>query len=362
MKELKDCKKILCIRADNMGDVIMSGPAIRAIKKFTGANITLLTSSMGAIITPFMDEIDETISYNFPWIKANSATDAKDCLQLILELQNRMFDAAIIFTVYSQNPLPTALITYMAEIPIRVSFCRENPYQLLTHWIPDEEPYTFIQHQVQRDLAIAEYMGADIEDDALQLYIDPNAEQSAFQKLASIGFDDAKCFVVVHPGVSDKKRKYPVELWADTIQQLHADTQAQVIITGAQHEREEAAQIQKACGSYCFIAAGFLSIIEVAALIKAAPLLISVNTGTVHIACAVKTPVVVLYAQTNPQHIPWKTPSVVLPFHVDKSLQSKNEVIKYVNNKIYRDYVDYPAPSEVAEAVKQLLTQTSMLV
>lgn len=362
MREWKDCRKILCVRADNMGDVIMSGPAIRAIKKFTGANITLLTSSMGAIITPFMNEVDEVISYNFPWVKHSDVANAKKCIELIQQLNNRMFDAAVIFTVYSQNPLPTALITYMAEIPIRVAYCRENPYGLLTHWLPDEEPYTFMLHQVQRDLTLVSSVGAAIEDDHLELHTDSITDVSLFQKLAGIAFNSEDNFIIVHPGVSEQKRKYPTELWINTIQQLHATTNAQIVITGAPNEKEEALKIQNACGAYCFNTCGLLNIAEVIALIKIAPLVISVNTGTVHIACAVKTPVVVLYAQTNPQHTPWKTPSVVLPFHVEKNLQSKNEVIKYVTNKLYKEYIPYPAPEEVVEAAISLLAQASVFV
>src|SRR4030095_12995534 len=102
-------------------DVIMSGPAIRAIKMSFGCSITLLTSSMGSIITPFMPEIDETIVYDLPWVKSNHTIDATRCEALVYLLSTYLFDAAIIFTVYSQNSLPTALLTYMAEIPNRLA-------------------------------------------------------------------------------------------------------------------------------------------------------------------------------------------------------------------------------------------------
>ena len=58
-------------------------------------------------------------------------------LRFIETLRSYAFDAAVIFTTYTQNPLPTALMLYLANIPLRLAHCRENPYQLLTHWVRD---------------------------------------------------------------------------------------------------------------------------------------------------------------------------------------------------------------------------------
>src|SRR5690606_34299670 len=123
---------------DNLGDVIMPGPAMRALKETFHCRITLLTSSAGVLITPHMDEIDDAIVCDLPWVKSDPS--GKPLTDLIAELKGRDFDGAVIFTVYSQNPLPAALLLCMAGIPRRLAYCRENPYGLLTHWIPDPEP------------------------------------------------------------------------------------------------------------------------------------------------------------------------------------------------------------------------------
>ena len=148
MTHWKDCKNILCIRADNMGDLLMSSPAIRALKETFNCRITLLSSRMGNLIAPFINEIDETIVADLPWIKTTAPVNKDDIFSLIEKIQSYQFDAVVIFTVYSQNPLPAALLAYMAGIPKRLAYCRDNPYHLLTHWMVEKEPYTFIYHQV----------------------------------------------------------------------------------------------------------------------------------------------------------------------------------------------------------------------
>lgn len=81
----------------------------------------------------------------------------------------------------------------------------------------------------------------------------------------------------------------------------------------------------------------------------------SVNTGTIHICAAVKTPVVVLYAQTNPQHTPWIVSSAVLEFEVEEHKRSKNEVIQFLYKEIYNKPTPMPGADEIYYAVNNLL-------
>jgi ADP-heptose:LPS heptosyltransferase len=103
-----------------------------------------------------------------------------------------------------------------------------------------------------------------------------------------------------------------------------------------------------------------LNLDEFIYVIKTAPLVVSVNTGTVHIAAALGTPVVVLYAQTNPQHTPWMAPHKVLPFSIEQNVQSKNEVIAYVNKTVYDKHTDYPSAAEVMIAISELDEQANL--
>lgn len=328
----QNCKNILVVRLDNMGDLLMSTPAIRALKETFDCRITVLTSSMAAGIARYLPEIDEIISFDVPWVKTQHASFSHDFLKLVEILKSKGFDAAVIFTVFSQNPMPAVMLAYLADIPKRLAYCRENPYKLLTDWVPDQEPYTFIKHQVERDLDLVATIGAKTANHFLTIQI-PDCWETVQKKLAKNSIDLQKPWLILHPGVSEIKRQYPAENWVELGKRLVNDFNYQLLLTGSASEKMLTDEIQAGIGTNAFSLAGLLSLDEFICLIKEASLLIAVNTGPIHIAAATQTPVVVLYAQTNPQHTPWKTPSKVLYFEVPKALRSKNEVLKYVQQQ-----------------------------
>jgi ADP-heptose:LPS heptosyltransferase len=354
MNDWKDCKNILCMRPDNMGDLIMSGPAIRALKYTFDAHITALTSSMGGLVTPYMDEIDETIIFDLPWVKTNETTESDSIHYLIDALKLRRFDAAVIFTVYSQNPLPTAMLAYMAGIPKVLAYCRENPYGLLTHWVPDEEPHRFIRHQVRRDIDLVKAVGAIPPCERLCLRVN-NVWPKVAQKLEKSGVNLERSWLILHTGVSESKRQYPFDLWVETARKIIDKSNYQVLLTGSTSEKQMTDELQKKIGEGSYSIAGLPDMEEFIALVQHSALMISVNTGSVHIASAMGTPVVVLYAQTNPQHTPWQVPCKVLQFPVAEEARSKNEVIQYVNRKLYNELIDMPRPDDIILAAKELL-------
>src|SRR5690606_27087453 len=111
----QEARRILAIRLDAAGDVLMTGPALRALKEADpGRHVTLLTSPSGAVAARLLPEVDEVIEYVAPWMKPASADDTAEHLQMIERLRQGSFDAAVILTVYSQNPLPAALLAHLA--------------------------------------------------------------------------------------------------------------------------------------------------------------------------------------------------------------------------------------------------------
>lgn len=304
-------REVLCVRLDSIGDVLMTGPAMRALAA-AGRRVTLLTSPAGAAVARLMPDVAETIVYEAPWMKASpSATGAAPHLDMAQRLRAGGFDAAVIFTVYSQSPLPAALLCLLAEIPLRLAHCRENPYELLSDWVPDTEPLTRLRHEVRRQLDLVASVGAVAADERLALTVAPATRVRVLECLAREGIDTSRPWALVHPGSTAPSRRYPPELLATACRRLR-EHGVMLVFSGEAREAPLVDAVRERLGESAPSLAGTLDLGEMAALIEAAPLLIAGNTGPVHIAAAVGTPVVDLYALTNPQHTPWAVPSIVL--------------------------------------------------
>jgi lipopolysaccharide heptosyltransferase II len=325
MTTWESAKNILCIRLDTIGDVLMTTPAIRAVKVSNlHRRITLLTSSAGAAIASLIPEIDEVIVYDAPWLKATAPRlNSVPEHEMIEHLRSLKFDGAIVFTVYSQNPLPSAFICYLADIPLRLAHCHENSYQLLTDWIKDLEPDKFVRHEARRQLDLVSTIGCYTDDERLSLHVTQEALVEVENLLQKLGIQKQRPFVVIHPGATAPSRRYPPEKFALVAQTLIMEMGMQVIFTGTEPERELVTGITNTIANLnddsstkpaLYSLVGCVDISQLAALLQLSSLLISNNTGPAHIAAAVGTPVVDLYALTNPQHTPWGVANRVL-FH-----------------------------------------------
>jgi lipopolysaccharide heptosyltransferase II len=307
-------KRILCVRLDTLGDVLMTTPAIRALKESSpGRDITLLTSSSGAEAGRLAPDVDQVLVYDAPWMKAmTSALAPQGDLKMVEVLRHGAFDAAVIFTVYSQSALPAAMLCYLADIPQRLAHCRENPYQLLTHWVRETEPEMCLRHEVRRQLDLVATIGAHTDEERLSIAIPEKVDAYVDELLG--GTEHHPPWVVVHPGATAASRRYPPEGFATVARRVVQELGHEVVFTGTEPERSLIDQIRAEMGVPSRSLVGALDVPALAAVLARASLLISNNTGTVHVAAAVGTPVVDLYALTNPQHTPWQVPHRVL-FH-----------------------------------------------
>jgi lipopolysaccharide heptosyltransferase II len=309
---------LLCVRLDALGDVLMTTPALRALKESRpGRKLTLLTSPAAAPLTRLLPDLDAVIIYDAPWMKATAPrTNSHPDFALVERLCRARFDGAVIFTVYSQNPLPAAMMCYLADIPRRLAHSRENPYQLLTDWQREPEPEQFIRHEVRRQLDLVGTIGCITRDDRLCMRVPTWARASTSQLLDTFGLGPDQPWAVVHPGASAPSRRYPPEQFAWAADRLVRDHGVRVVFSGGHLEVDLVESIRGQMAAPSDTLAGRLDLAELAALIEAAPLLIGNNSGPAHIAAAVGTPVVDLYALTNLQHTPWAVPHRVLSHDV----------------------------------------------
>jgi ADP-heptose:LPS heptosyltransferase len=283
-------RRLLAVRLDALGDVLMTTPALRALKAGPpGRDLTLLTSPAGAAAAALIPEVDAVLVYEAPWMKATPprAVSTPD-LTMLERLRAERFDAAVVFTVYSQNPLPAALLCYLADIPRRLAHCHARGL-------------------------------------------------------------DRRPWVLLHPGATASSRRYPPDHFAEAARALAQATGCAVVLTGTDDEQALLDTMAAMIGVDAVALTG-LPLADFAALVEAAPLLVSNNSGPVHVAAAVGTAVVDLYALTNPQHTPWDVPHRVL-FH--------DVPCKYCYKSVcpagHHDCLRRVPPKAVAEAALALL-------
>ncbi len=319
----RSVRSVLAVRLDNLGDVLMTTPALAGIRRgLPRARIVLLASRSGAAVAAHLPMVDEAIRFDAPWVKSSeSAFEAEDygaCeIRLIDDLRARRFDAAIIFTVCTQSALPAALWCRLAGIPLRLAHSRENPYGLLTDWVIDREVVADgMRHEVERQLALVTAVGLQPADEHLVFELASGDVEQCRQRLADAGLDPAWRYFVVHPGATAASRRYPAERFGVAAESIALRTGCVAVYTGSANEQALIDAAREPMTQPSFSLAGRLELGEFAALIAGAQVLVTNNTGPVHLAAALGTPVVDLYALTNPQHTPWKVASRVLNHQV----------------------------------------------
>ncbi len=316
----REARNILVVRLDNLGDVLMTTPALAAIRRSApGVRLTLLGSRAGAAMRRHLPMVDDVIVYDAPWVKGapSSARDVQADRRMIERLAREGFDAAIVFTVCTQSALPAAMLCRLAGIPLRLAHARENPYDLLTDWVRDTEVCAAgMRHEVERQLALVRAVGFHADDEHLLFRYRVADVLNLRRKFEQAGGDLRRPYVVVHPGASAASRRWPAERFGQAAEAIAASTDCQVVFTGGHDEAALVAEARAAMHTPGLSLAGQLALGELAALIAGAQVTLCNNSGPAHIAAAVGAPVVVLYALTNPQHTPWKGRSRVLSHDV----------------------------------------------
>lgn len=314
----RDVRRLLAVRLDNLGDVLMTTPALAAARaRWPAAHVTLLASPSGAALAPYLPMVDETVAFEAPWVArpdrpADGRLGAAE-RALVEQLERGRYDAAIVFTVCTQSALPAALLCRLAGIPRRLAYSRENPYGLLSDWRPEADvPSRGMRHEVERQLDLVRSVGCDAAGDRLVLHYAPADAHAVAARLREAGVEAGVPYFVVHPGATAASRRYPPERYGTAADAVVAATGYRAVFAGGPAEREAIEAARGAMSSPSSRLDAGLGLGELAALIAGAQVTLCNNSAPAHVAAATGSPVVVLYALTNPQHTPWRTPARVL--------------------------------------------------
>lgn len=300
--------RVLAIRLDTIGDVIMTTPALGAMVD-AGAEVTLLTSTYAAPLAPMLGYLDGVVTLDVPWMKPaeRHLVPASAHLRVLDGLRARRFDAAVVFTVSTQNPACAAYLAYLCGVPRVVSHVGGKLYGLVTEPVEDSDAIVEPRHEVVRQLDLAAAAGFPTNRTALRLDIPPPA-RAVRSVLERVGGGP---WCLIHPGATAPSRRYPEAQWAEVCDLL-GEAGVPAVLAGGRQDRHRCAEIAALSRANPMRVDGRLTLPEFAALMKAAPVAVTCNSAASHIAAAAVTPVVTLYAGTNSQHAPWSPVATVL--------------------------------------------------
>jgi histidinol-phosphate phosphatase family protein len=291
-------RTVLVVRSDSAGDVLVTGPGIRAVA--AGAErVVLLCGPRGRSAADLLPGVDEVIEHRLPWIDpAPAPVEPQEMAILVGRLAAVAADEAVIFTSFHQSPLPLALLLRMAGVARIAAISDDYPGSLLDvrHRVPVGVP------EAERALSLAAAAGYLLgEGDEPCLRLRPVAPRP---EAGGPGY------VVLHPGSAAPARGCPPELAERIADELGA-AGYRVVVTGGPAERELTARV---AGRHGRDLGGRTGLAELAGIVAAAGAVVVGNTGPAHLAAAYGVPVVSLFAPTVPfgQWGPWRVPTVRL--------------------------------------------------
>ncbi len=209
-------------------------------------------------------------------------------------LAGRGFDAALIFTSFSQTPHTPAYACYLAGIPLRAGESKEFGGSTLTSELrgaPDE------LHQVERNLRLIEHLGFVVHDRQLAISIPQNARVVGTSLLREVGIDPNAPYILLHPGASAQARRYPLERFG-VVARLLSRRGWPVLVTGVEREAAMLEELAQHAPHARYLS-GHTTLAEYAALVERAALIICNDSLPMHLADALKTPAIVLFSGTD---------------------------------------------------------------
>jgi ADP-heptose:LPS heptosyltransferase len=298
-------RRVLVVRLDAAGDVLLTGPAVRAVAD--DAEVSLLCGPEGAPAGRLLPGVRRVLVWASPWI-ANPAPPVMraDFDGIVARLAAHEFDEAAVLTSFHQSPLPTALLLRLAGIPRITGASVDYPGSLLDVRLRPGEELPEDLPEPERALAIAAAAGFRLppgDDGRLAVRRPPPVG-------ALLGPLHRRPYVVLHPGAAVPARRWPAEHHRRAAQ-LFEEAGLPVVVTGGRGEVELTAAV---AGGRSLDLGGRTDLAQLAGVLAGARALVAGNTGAAHLAAAVGTPVVSLFAPVVPavRWRPYRVPQVLL--------------------------------------------------
>lgn len=279
-------KNILVVRNDRFGEFLLNIPALRALKEiFADARLI-------AVVDPYTKELAESVLFIdeiIEWGRQGHSLSEK--LRLINLLRKKSIDMAIIL-----NPSRDFnIITRFAGVPIRVGYNRKWGF-LLTHKMEDKK-YLGQRHEIEYNLELVSLVGAKTQDQTLSISTDESIIDGL---LKDAGIENNDSLVALHPWTSDPIKQWPLKNFCALAKRLVSEQDMRVIIIGGKEELIKSMEFFKNVDGNLINLTARTTLTQLAALFKKCKLLISGDSGPVHLASAVGAKVLAIFRNDIP--------------------------------------------------------------
>ncbi|MBM3253368.1 MAG: lipopolysaccharide heptosyltransferase II [Candidatus Omnitrophica bacterium] len=285
-------KKILVIRTDRIGDVVLSTPIIRVLREnFKDSFIAMMVSPKTKDLVSENPYLDEVITYD----KDNIHKNIWSSIKFAFYLKRKKID--IVLILHPTNRVN--IITFLAGIPMRVGFDRKCGF-LLTHKIPDEK-YLGIKHEMEYNLDVLRRIGIEVDENFKTLFVPIRKENEAkIEKFFMTNkINKSDILIGIHPGASCPSKRWMTERFAKLADILIRDFNAKIVIVTGKSDIEIGRAVANLMQNRPIVALGTLSLGELVCLIKHLRIFISNDSGPVHIASSVGTPVISIFGRNQ---------------------------------------------------------------
>jgi heptosyltransferase III len=285
---LSDPRRILVVRTDRLGDVILTLPMLALLRR------RYPDAWLGMLLSRYTGEIVRSHPHVNVLLWNDEGGKPRPTADLIAEIRAQRFD-----TVFLVHPTPRlAWIMVRAGIPRRIGTGYRYYSVLLTHKV-FEHRKDAKHHELEYNLHLLKALDPAIRVEGVNpdfgLVLQPEAVNHVAVLLKAKGVDGP--FAVIHPGSGGSARDWPIDRFGDLGQMIAAKHRVRVLVTGGEREHEATASVVQRAGADAFSLCGALTLPELAALYARAAVVIANSTGPLHLAAALGTPVVGIYPQ-----------------------------------------------------------------
>lgn len=301
-------QRILLIRPDHLGDVLLTTPAVHALRAaLPHAEIHALVGPWSAEVVATYPEVDQVLTLPFPGFTRKPNENWRAPYQLALtsarHLRRIGYSSAVIMR---PDHWWGAFTARLAGIPIRIGYDLPGVAPFLTHKLKFQQ-----QHAVIQNLRLVErWTGEVSESDVHYRFPVESADRQAIDAyLQERGIKPRQPIFCIHPGSGTWVKHWQEDRWARVADVLSGQLEARVIFTGGPHELSLAQRIVSLMKQPAVIIAGETNIGQLAALFQRAWLVVGPDSGPLHLAAAVGTPTVALFGPADPlEFAPWGSP------------------------------------------------------